>query len=154
MAVFIFVFLPLLFGTRPLSDDERSVVASVFAESIDLERVRIKSGGPLTWTGAGVTIGNVISFPKRKYNGSLRVHPQLVHELTHVWQYQNQGLGYIPRSVWEQLSESDAYVVEYDATKSFMEYDVEEQAVIVAEYFIRKDPRYEPYLLELRGVKQ
>ncbi|MFC1702997.1 DUF4157 domain-containing protein [Patescibacteria group bacterium] len=150
-AVMMSVFAPLFFGTRVLSEDEIIVARSVFAESVDIERVRIKSGGPLTWFGAGVTIGNVISFPKKKYDGSDRVQPWLVHELTHVWQYQHHGLGYIPRSVWEQMTQEDAYAVQYDAGKSFLEYDIEEQAVIVADNFVQENQRYAPYILELRG---
>lgn len=151
LAAFVFIFSPLLFGTRVLSEDEKAVAESVFGGSVEGDRVRIKSGGPLTWFGAGVTIGNIISLPKGKYDGSERVYPWLVHELTHVWQYQHHGLGYIPRSVWEQKTQEDAYLVHYDAEKSFLEYDIEEQAVIVADYFVGQDQRYEPYILELRG---
>jgi len=53
------VFAPLVFGTRALTDDERSAAEPLFGESIRYEAVRIRSGGPLTWFGAGVTIGNV-----------------------------------------------------------------------------------------------
>ncbi|KPJ85753.1 hypothetical protein AMJ57_01780, partial [Parcubacteria bacterium SG8_24] len=145
------VFVPLSFGARPLTEPEISVVRTIFGTSIDLDKVRIRFGGPLTWFSSSVTIGNVISFPAGRYDGSGPADlAWLVHELVHVWQYQNFGWGYVPESVWEQLTESDAYVVHYDATISFLDYDIEEQAVIVAEYFLDQRPEYEPYLEELR----
>jgi len=147
----VFVFMPLFFGTRVLTGDERSAAVSVFGSSVALDDVRVRTGGPLTWFGAGVTIGNVISFPRGRYDGSARSLPWLMHELTHVWQYQHGGLGYIPRSVREQLTEKDAYLVHYEEGKTFMEYDIEEQAVIVSEYFASRTERFAPLMLELRG---
>lgn len=147
------VFAPLLFGARALTDDERAAAVSVFGDSVDFSAVRIKEGGLLTWTGAGVTIGNTISFPRGHYDGSVRGRAWLVHELTHVWQYQHGGPGYILRSVWEQLTEDDAYDVRYAEGKEFADYDIEEQAVIVAEWYATGDERYRTLVEAMRTAR-
>jgi len=146
----ILVFSPVLFGTRALSGTELEFLKPLYQESVQLDQVRIKTGGPLTWVYPGITLGNTISFPKGSYDqNNQKDQALLVHEVCHVWQYQHFGLGYIPRSVWELISQKDTYVVHYDEAKSFRNYDVEEQCEIVAEYFLTQDPRYQPYIEEI-----
>lgn len=93
-----------------------------------------------------------INFDKVKIKTDQKDQALLVHELCHVWQYQHFGPGYIPRSLWELITQRDTYVVHYDAEKSFREYDIEEQCEIVAEYFLTNDIRYETYVEEVRAT--
>ena len=139
------------FHIRNLSESELQTAQAIFGESVDYEEVRIKNGGFLTWIYPGVTIGNTIAFPKGAYDET-EVSDQalFLHEMTHVWQYQNHGLSYIPRALYEEIF-TDAYVVHYDAAKTFAEYDVEEQAEIVAEYHLLAKPEYEDYIREIQG---
>lgn len=144
---------PLLYGTRPLTEQEHSLLTATYASSVDLPRVRIKSGGPLTWIYPGVTIGNVISFPRNGYTESaITSQALLTHEVCHVWQYQHHGLGYIPRSVWELLSQRDTYVIHFDPTTSWEDYDIEEQCEIAADYFRTHNPAYQPYIDALQSL--
>ena len=148
--IFTIIFSPLLYGKRPLTQAELAFLQPIYQSSVDLDRIRVKSGGPLTLVYPGITIGNTISFPKDAYNeNDQKDQALLVHELCHVWQYQHFGVGYIPRSLWELVTQRDTYVIHYDATKSFREYDIEEQCEIVAEYFLTGDERYELYIEEL-----
>lgn len=141
-------------GGRELTDVEKELARPVFAGSVDLDKVRVRDGGPLMAIFPGLTIGNRISFPKGAYDfESERYKALLVHELVHVWQYQNDGWGYIPQSVWVLVTQRDAYVVHYDATKAFGDYDVEEQAEIITEWFVSGGAEFGPYLAELRGSK-
>jgi len=150
----LFLFAPLLFGTRALTPDEHTRAYNIYESSVVLDDVRIKIGGPLTWAYPGVTVGNVVSFPKGEYDETSREDQALfIHEVAHVWQYQHFGWGYIPRSLWETFTQSDTYVVHYDPDLSFLEYDVEEQAEIVAEYFLSNGETYKGYIDELRGVE-
>ncbi|MFZ2682280.1 MAG: DUF4157 domain-containing protein [Patescibacteria group bacterium] len=148
----ITIFSPLLYGKRSLTEKELTILQPVYESSVDFDKVKIKSGGPLTFVYPGVTIGNTVSFPKDAYNeNDQKDQALLVHELCHVWQYQHFGLGYIPRSLWELITQRDTYVIHYDAKKSFREYDIEEQCEIVAEYFLTEDIRYASYIEELRA---
>jgi hypothetical protein len=66
-----------------------------------------------------------------------------------VWQYQNYGLSYIPRSLWETISQSDTYVVHYDVHKELRDYDVEEQCEIMSEYYLTRRDDFAIYIDQL-----
>lgn len=152
---FVFLFSPLIFNTRPLSETEINVLSPLYMSSVELQKIRIKYGGPLTWVFPGVTIGSTISFPKQAYDEQDRKDQALlVHEVCHVWQYQNFGIRYIPRSLWELLTQRDAYVIHYEASKSFRDYDVEEQCEIMAEFFLNGDAKYAPYVEEAKRYRE
>jgi hypothetical protein len=126
----------------------------MYGESVQFDKVRVKIGGPLTWVYPGITLGNTISFPKGAYDEDDRKDQALlVHEACHVWQYQHFGIGYIPRSLWELVTQRDTYVVHFDESKSLREYDIEEQCEITAEYFLTQDEKYLPYLEEIRTLQ-
>ncbi len=93
---------------RPLGDDE-SYAREVFLDSLDYSKIRITRDSMYA-TGAPRTIGNTIHLKSSwghfvgdglelTENGKLTV----IHEMTHVWQYQNGGLAYIPESLIAQL---------------------------------------------------
>jgi hypothetical protein len=146
----VILFLPAFIGTRTLTDTEHTLLTTVYGETVALDKLRIKSGGPLTLAYPGITLGNTISFPKGAYvESEKKSQALLVHETCHIWQYQHFGLGYIPRSLWELISQRDTYVIHYDATKTLREYDVEEQCEIMAEYFLTGEERYEVYIDQL-----
>lgn len=150
-AVFL-VVVPLSFGGRSLTEEEIAVAKPIFADSLNLKAVRIKEGGLLTWFYPGVTTGNIISFPTETFDFSdEKDRALLLHELTHVWQYQHDGWGYLPRVFIEEITQSDAYVVHYEESKIFADYDLEEQAEIVAGYYLTKDERYEAYIDKLQS---
>lgn len=60
----------------------------------------------------------------------------LVHEATHVWQWQNREItGFTPlRAFAEQLTEDDPYLFALD-DRPFLEHGYEQQASLVEEYF-------------------
>lgn len=98
-------------------------------------------------------IGNVITLSPTQYSDENRRWDRaiLVHEVCHVWQYQHFGLGYIPSSLWEQLTDPHAYRVDYDPAKTFREYGIEEQCMIVENYYYFESERYEGYIEEVRA---
>ncbi|MFA4815021.1 MAG: DUF4157 domain-containing protein [Candidatus Gracilibacteria bacterium] len=145
------IVLTLFSGGRPLTGGELLLAEVIFGDSIDYDQVRIKSGGSLTWIYPGVTLGNVIAFPEGAYDETdIKAQALLLHELTHVWQYQSAGWGYVPRALYEEVFQQ-AYVIHYDESKSFTDYDIEEQGEIVAEYFLMGDRRFEVYIEEIQG---
>jgi len=60
----------------------------------------------------------------------------LVHELTHVWQWQNRALtGYSPwRAATEHFGAADPYLFETAGATRFLDYGFEQQASLVEEY--------------------
>lgn len=60
----------------------------------------------------------------------------LVHETTHVWQWQNRArTGYSPiKAFTEQVTLDDPYLLDPDPTRAFLDYGYEQQASLVEEY--------------------
>ncbi len=110
---------------RNLSSHESIQAQLVFGASIAYDRVAIfeeiawpnwvgRIGSWFTRTEApeniAVTLGNKLFFPKHLSTdnpddlvGSLNDMAWLIHELTHVWQYQHFGVAYFPQAVWAHL---------------------------------------------------
>jgi hypothetical protein len=75
------------FGSgRSLDDAERRVAREVFVGSLDLDVVRIVN---TTLAAAPTTLGDYI-----RTNGPMS-NATLIHELTHVWQFQHGGAAYM-----------------------------------------------------------
>lgn len=94
--------------SRLLTEAETAEAIDIFGESIDVTRVRITRDDPMSF-GAPKVIGNTVHlrtdwglFVDNGPRLSDRGRSVLVHELVHVWQFQNGGLAYIPASLWAQ----------------------------------------------------
>ncbi len=97
---------------RRLSVTETAYAREVFRDSVDLSRITLTKDSLIS-IGAPKTLGNTIHLRTtwaghRIFDGDRmeltdRGLQLLVHEIGHVWQYQNGGLIYIPRSLWSQL---------------------------------------------------
>jgi hypothetical protein len=97
--------------TRPLRGDERKILENVFRKSIAYFNVRIQTGrGGLfrmfydqtADDPRPFTLGNIIYFFNQPIDSDT-----LVHECTHVWQYQHHGPGYAATSRWTELEKGD-----------------------------------------------
>jgi hypothetical protein len=146
----------LSLGGRPLTKSEREDATFVFQTSIDLDKVRVVHA---VVANAPTTLGNFIRIPM---DGSID-RTTLIHELTHVWQYQTKGTQYISDSLWHQVgatittgSRNAAYVVtEADLrVRSIHNLPAEKQAVIVETFFAdpgsRSDPNYQRFIEQVR----
>ena len=92
---------------RPLSIAEMQEARQIFGTSIDLGRVTIEHDS-LYDLGCSCAVGNTIALTDDQLTAdgatlSHRGMQTLIHELAHVWQYQHQGWGYVPGSLWAQL---------------------------------------------------
>lgn len=149
--------------SRPLindissSYDECSDAKAVFGDSIDLAKVRVVTSPVIS---APTTLGNTIRIPP----SYVMPRSVLIHELTHVWQFQTKGTRYISDSVLHQtaamLTKGDrdvAYKYKIEPNKSFHDYTAEQQAMIIQEYFVkpwlRNDPDYKRILEEVRAAR-
>lgn len=117
---------------RPLTIQEKSILRPVFQDSIDYEAIRIATTD-VGQKGRPYTFANTIRIPPQ----TVFTPNTLVHEVTHVWQYQTQGSSYISDSAWHQMTEGDeAYHVTLAAKQSIYGYTAERQAMIVEAYYV------------------
>jgi hypothetical protein len=114
-----------------------------FGDMIDLGRVRISENSSLTpkgkKRGSAVTIYNTI------YGTSMQDHT-LIHELAHVWQYNNVRISPLPagathllarlRGQTDELYDYNVDPVGDPNRKTFREYSFEEQAAILEDAFL------------------
>lgn len=141
---------------RQLTPEELAYVRPIFGTSIDYSRVRITRDHPMS-IGAPKVVGCTVHLRsrwgidqfERRASGAWSTElteagrRTLVHELTHVWQYQNGGLAYIPDSLMAQLkatlrhgSRSGAYVWRHAHRLQlpWARWNPEQQATLVEDY--------------------
>ena len=128
---------------RKLYSWEIDTARGFFGDMIDLGRVRISENSRLTpegkKRGSAVTIYNTI------YGKDMQKHT-LIHELTHVWQYNNVRISPLPAgttqlTAWligqtEELYDYNVDPVGDPNRKTFREYSFEEQAAILEDAYL------------------
>lgn len=119
--------------SRSLTADEKKLLHIIFGVSVNLDVVEL-AFTDLAVNGRAYTLGNTIRVPEHMPKGVRFGTPDLVHEMTHIWQYQTRGTGYISDSVFHQLV-GDAYAVDIVAGRSFNDYSAEQEAMIVQRYY-------------------
>jgi hypothetical protein len=83
------------FNTRAMTDDEIKLAKTVFGNSINYNLIRIDEYAVL---GPSFSGREYVSF--HTINGWGKIDPgTLIHELTHVWQYEKMGAMYMPRAL-------------------------------------------------------
>lgn len=135
-------------NTRRLTEREIALARAVFGETIDYQKVRLDEK---SFIGCRQFRFAYVGFYVINSWGRLS-DPVLIHELVHIWQYQRLGSVYIPRALWAQRTlEGYNYggvktlnkAVEQG--KSLTDFNYEQQADIVADYFSLKkgwEPRW------------
>jgi hypothetical protein len=133
--------------SRSLTSGETSYAQTVFQDTLDYSQITI-TRGKLASTGAARTVGNTINFETTDFvAGTFDLtsggQSTLIHEMTHVWQYQHQGWTYAPEALWAQAkaaattgSRNAAYDWESldNAGVPWQEWNPEAQAQAVQDY--------------------
>jgi hypothetical protein len=140
---------------QPLTDLEVGIATPIFGSSINYSEVRVVV---TTVIAAPTTLGNNIRTPHRRMEDWV-----LIHELTHVWQYQTQGTRYISSSACAQLiaaiasGDRNAAYTYTPGQRSIYDYTAEQQAHIVEDYFkrpaLRTNEHYQRYLAQVRSAR-
>ena len=170
---------------RSLTDFELSEIRKVFQDSIRYPEVWILEGRQWTNTidqvGAwirgdkpslnnAITLGNRVYFPIPLqtsedifHSGQIGHFAWLMHEMTHVWQYQQIGWVYFVQALWGQIWMGKA-VYDYGGEqgllearaveKSFRSFNPEQQGDIVRDFYIRSSrgldtSAWQPFIAEL-----
>jgi len=118
-----------------------------------------------------ITLGNTCYFPVRLLEAPVPLsHPDhtkiawLIHELTHVWQYQHMGWGYLGKALQTQLTQGakayefggEAGLVEaYQQGKKLTSFNLEQQGDICRSYYNQlcagaDISAWQPYIAELQ----
>lgn len=143
--------------SRYLNTQEKGIATAIFQQSINLDPVRLVV---TTVVSAPTTLGNNIRIPP----GWDMPNHTLIHELTHVWQYQTRGSSCISNSFIHQAagilsgaSRDAAYHPVIVQGQSIYRYTAEHQAVIVEDYYwkpaLQLDPDYQRMIAEVRSAK-
>jgi hypothetical protein len=124
---------------RPLTGAERHVAKMVFGDTLDLDPVTVSESRVIAAFGYARTLPNHIYFPNDSFaNLSLS---WLIHELTHVWQYQHGAS--IPNMVVCAIRGHYEYGGEaglrkaWAAGDNFADFGTEQQGDILAHYYER-----------------
>ncbi|MCC7247854.1 MAG: DUF4157 domain-containing protein [Lysobacter sp.] len=133
---------------RSMTEWEIRQAKRVFGSALDYAAVTIADGSisakVASAGGYARTIRNVINFP----TGSSRSMSFMIHELTHVWQYQKTGISYIAKALWAQMTEGYSYADDgktpedslkdaRTAGKTLYSYNLEQQGDILSDYYRR-----------------
>lgn len=118
---------------RPLTSDEEQLARRYFGNAIDLGKVRIFEGlsGYITKKALAYVSFNIINYREQLPRAVF------VHELVHVWQYQQYGSPYILRALLAQVSKAgydyggvEALYAGMMAGKLFTSFNFEQQGEI------------------------
>jgi hypothetical protein len=121
-----------------------------------------------------ITLGNHCYFPVPLLkepigpnNDRLELFSWLIHELTHVWQYQKMGWRYLVLALQAQVREgAEAYkfgdenglIEAFSLGRKFSDFNLEQQGDIVRYYYERiargqNVGAWEPFIAQLQGIE-
>jgi hypothetical protein len=168
---------------RGLNPEEMAIARQVFGDSIDLTNVQLTEEGTATKAVAGY---DKINFPPGTFSrtdlSSDRYHQWLIHELTHVFQYQHgatpvqlagaaafelydygEPRGKLPNWEAERQRLQHGLTLEKEAGRQFLHFTTEQQADIIADYYYYRiandsppvaDDPYLHYSDYVRGIEK
>lgn len=176
---------------RPLTTDEIAEARLVFGNGLDYSRARVFENtrwpnliadvgaalhGSRRQSDNAVTLGNTCYFPvilrtsaEVIASGELTHVTWLLHELTHQWQFQRMGWGYLLRALRVQLREGQqgyAYKGKHPSPEAALraaltagrrlrDFNLEQQGDLARDYYLalkqRRDAStWEPFVAEFR----
>lgn len=150
-------------NTRSLTQMEQNEALNIFGDSINYSKVLVDEHSFIAWLGAkinrrsgmGITIFHTINFSQKLKTATGNSDMKwLIHELTHVAQMERAGSQYLIEAFHAQVTEGYGYTL---GEKLYLrDYNREQQASIVADYYIKRikgisTAAYEPYIAELRA---
>ena len=134
------------FNSRSLHHWEIKLAKEIFGDSINYKRVRIDElsiAGPKQKNFCYVSFYIINSWGRMQ-------NSTLIHELTHVWQFERMGSVYIPQALLAQNSKMgynyggiSALKAYREQGKSFLSFNLEQQGDIISDYFRIKEG-YQP----------
>jgi len=132
---------------RGLTLNERALAETVFQNALNYERIRVHDDKYIFFQANNVlmTPNGEIYAPGTMYRKDyaaeeLNFKELFIHELAHVWQYQigvlNPKLSGLFEFVRNGFSYHKAYRYVLESGRDLIEYGMEQQAAMVADYFL------------------
>jgi hypothetical protein len=161
------------FNTRTLSSTEIAEAKKVFGSSISYWQVRIDEYSLIAWIGSLFSGGGgmgVTTFHTINFNHKIKTAPGnsdmawLIHELTHVSQYEHVGSQYMGEALHAQATGGYGYggeaglLTAFAAGKHLRDFNREQQGDIARDFYLaltsgRPTTAYDPFIVELRAGK-
>lgn len=133
--------------SRPLTKGEVTLARSVFGDAIEYDRVTITDGQFVAFQPKGTAMapeGNLYMYGCYQDDfstGDVYTQGHFIHEMTHVWQFQNKVLRPIAAALELNFQFKFNYLAAYDykldGTKDLLDFNMEQQASIVQDHFVR-----------------
>lgn len=137
---------------RALTDGEIKLCRTLFGDALDYSAVKISDGRftPFQPEGCGMAPGGRLFMYGCYFADYSREDPWtralFIHEMTHVWQFQNKILNTLVATAELLLKYkfnqaayfAEAYPYHLDEKKDLLDYNMEQQASIVQGYFMLK----------------
>lgn len=131
--------------SRPLTTSEISLAKLIFSSSINYQKVKVHEGKytPLQPSNSGMTPNGEIfvhgSYRKDYSLTSDELKAFFIHEMVHVYQYQLKILDPIGSAISSSIKNGFNYIKAYDyklePNKDLLDYDIEQQAQIIEDYY-------------------
>jgi hypothetical protein len=134
-------------ASRALTDGEIALAKTVFGDALDYKAIKVHDSKFIGFHPEGTAMapnGNLYmygcyhaDYSKLAADGGQSL---FIHEMTHVWQHQNKVLNPMVEAVKlnfrHKFNYGAAYAYALDAKKDLLEYNMEQQASIVEDYFV------------------
>ena len=127
---------------RKLNNNELQLLKSIYLDTIDYNKVKLTNQhlfSKLLKKYSGIVFDNTIVFTKKSYKddfslntGSLAL---LVHEICHVWQYQNLKYRWYKAGIEHLKFGKSTYSYNIADHKKLTDFRFEQQGEIMANYF-------------------
>lgn len=135
---------------RKLNNNELQVLKSLYFDTIDYDKVRLSNQhlfSKLLKKYSGIVFDNTIIFTKKSYRDDfsldIRSMALLVHEMCHVWQYQNLNYRWYKAGFEHLKFGKETYRYNISDHPKLTDFRFEQQGEIMADYFrfrhIKKD---------------
>ena len=128
--------------TRKLNQNELDILRSIYHDKIDYNKVIITNEHLFSYLlkrYSGIVFDNTIVFTKNSYKDDFSVNTGsmalLVHEVCHVWQYQNLNYRWM-KAGWEHIKFGNStYSYNIADHKKLTDFRFEQQGNIMADYY-------------------
>ncbi len=132
---------------RALTENEKALAETIFQNALDWELIRIHDAKYIFFQANNVlmTPNGQIYAPGEMYRKDYADEPLsyrelFIHELAHVWQYQIGILNPKFSGLWEFVRNGFSYHKAYqyvlEGGRDLIDYGMEQQAAIIADYFL------------------
>ena len=127
---------------RKLNNNEVQILKSLYFNEIDYDKVRLTNQhlfSHLLKRYNGIVFDNTVVFTKKSYKDDFSINTGsmalLIHEMCHVWQYQNLNYRWIKAGIEHIKFGKSTYKYNITDHKKLTDFRFEQQGEIMADYF-------------------